>query len=260
MKKSGIIWNVIFGIIVVTALVLALMLRSEEQNKLRCSNVVVNIKSASPYRFVSDSSVKMWIADIPTTQTPLTSVDLHAIEQRLAMESYVDSVEVSADMDGVVYINITQTNPILRIKSESGHDFYIDSSLKILQIEPHCQTNLPIITGNMEFGFPTDYFGALDVENHQREREELKNIVNFVEYVHNDDFLSKLIVQIYLKNQNEIEIIPRIGNQIIVFGGYEDYPRKLDKIKRFYLNSFSHKWWKEANTINVKFNDQVIVQ
>jgi cell division protein FtsQ len=55
-----------------------------------------------------------------------------------------------------------------------------------------------------------------------------------------------------------MELVPRLGEQIILFGTGEDASEKLEKLKAFYLQVVKQAGWDTYKTINLKFDNQVV--
>ena len=62
----------------------------------------------------------------------MESINLHDLENKLKANPFIESAKVYADMDGVIKVEISQRQPILRIMNQFDQDFYIDQhGLKI---------------------------------------------------------------------------------------------------------------------------------
>lgn len=260
-RTAAIILNITITLAVVAYLTLAGILWSDKQSQNRCKKVKLEIIDRSEYGFVNDSVVNSWLAkaSIKPIGTPVSEIDIYGVESTLKKHLFVDSVEVYVTMDGTMEVKLSQSIPQVRVMTDFGYDFYVDSELRILPIESHFRADIPIISGGARFGFSPQFFGQLNEKNHQMDREYLKKIINFVGFISADEFLQNLIVQIYVNDMGDIELIPRIGEQVILFGRVEDCGEKFLKLKKFYQKSLSQQWWLTAKTINLKYKNQVIV-
>lgn len=78
----------------------------------------------------------------------------------------------------------------------------------------------------------------------------LYKLINFVEYIEDNEFWNAQVVQINVlpppnaRTQPEIELIPRVGDHVILLGWLDGYERKLDKLLAFYRKAMP----KEAGT------------
>lgn len=87
-------------------------------------------------------------------------------------------------------------------------------------------------------------------------------LINFVRSVESDGFWSAEIVQIVASTTStgaiDLVLIPRSGDFRIVFGGFDDAERKLDKLRRFCRDGLGNIGWDRYGTINLRYNSQVV--
>jgi cell division protein FtsQ len=86
----------------------------------------------------------------------------------------------------------------------------------------------------------------------------LDNIKAMSLYIQNDAFLMAMIDQINITSSNKFELIPKLGDQIILFGDATNIDKKFDKLKLFYKNVVSVKGWKKYSKINLEFDNQIV--
>ena len=77
-------------------------------------------------------------------------------------------------------------------------------------------------------------------------------------YINKDDFWSAQIEQLYVNENGDIELIPRVGNQKIIFGDATQMKEKFNKLFILYTKGFDKTGWNNYSAINLKFNDQVV--
>lgn len=102
---------------------------------------------------------------------------------------------------------------------------------------------------------------------------ELKDIYNLCTYVHGDDFLNSLFVQVYLDKNNEYTFVTNIGGHLIKFGklhyeektveyGYveDDFSiqTRLTKLKAFYEKGISQKGWNIYKIVDLRYKGQIV--
>ena len=62
----------------------------------------------------------------------------------------------------------------------------------------------------------------------------------------------------YIKENKEIELIPRVGNHNILLGNINGYEEKFKKLKLFYSEGVKQTGWNNYKEINLKFKDQIV--
>ena len=64
------------------------------------------------------------------------------------------------------------------------------------------------------------------------------------------------IEQIAVNKLLEFELVPKVGNHKIVFGGIENLEGKFEKLMIFYKKGLSKTGWNEYSEINLKYKNQ----
>jgi cell division protein FtsQ len=86
----------------------------------------------------------------------------------------------------------------------------------------------------------------------------LKDIYYLVDYIKNDSFWSAQIDQIYVDGNNEIDLIPRVGNHLIHLGTADNFAGKLRNLSEFYDKVLPAVGWNKYSVINLAFSDQIV--
>ena len=68
------------------------------------------------------------------------------------------------------------------------------------------------------------------------------------------------IEQIDITSQRSFEMIPKIGNQLFVFGDATETDAKLSKLKLFYKEIMVKAGWNTYSVINVQYRNQVVAK
>ena len=84
------------------------------------------------------------------------------------------------------------------------------------------------------------------------------DLYDFVEFLENDDFWHAQIVQINVTPNQQIELIPRVGDQVILLGKLDGYKKKLDKLETFYTSVMNKRGWLGYKEIDLRYHGQVI--
>jgi len=114
---------------------------------------------------------------------------------------------------------------------------------------------VPVASGNISNRFSDTLNLRLSTTN-----SELKDLYTLSTYIYNDVFLKAQIEQIYLNQDNEFELVPKVGRHLVLFGDLAEMETKFDKLKIFYDKGMKRAGWDTYKTINLKFKDQVICE
>ena len=172
--------------------------------------------------------------------TTITEVPIDEIERKIESLNDVQNAEVYINMEGMLHIDVIQKKAIIRISPKEGKDFYMDSEGSIFGLSHNYTEHLLIANGNIQDS--TDYMTVLDL----------------AKYISSDSLWNAQIIQIYLKDNKEIELVPRVGNHTILLGDITNYQEKLRKLYLFYEKGVNQVGWNDYKEINLKFRNQIV--
>ena len=182
----------------------------------------------------------------------LENINIHKIEKKLQSNPYIGFAKVYVDMDGVLHIEVKQRQPILRILNENGQDFYIDNDGLKMPISSNFTANVLVATGHI-----TEVFGSrVDTLHTQLARDLYKT----AQYIKKDTLWDAQIEQIVVDQKNDIELIPRVGNQRIVLGNADSLEKKMKNLLLFYKKAMPQVGWDTYKTINIKYTNQIVCE
>lgn len=263
-KNSKIAINVIALLAIIAYMVVTFVTLDNRAGEVRFARLDISVQDSGEVQFVVTDSIRQMIFDsVAPLGIPLVNIHLADIEGRLRANQYIDSVEVHAAMDGVVTVRLIQHRPLMRVFSQSGYNFLVDSALHIMEPVAHYHPKVPIISGMPHFDFATDFYGRLDRKKYSTDAQNIKKLINFVQLVASDEFLDRLCAQIFVTRSGqimEVEIIPAVGRSIIKVGELDDCRDKLSKVKAFYRSAYSYAGLDTAHTVDIRFKDQILVR
>lgn len=264
-RKVKIALNIAALLAIVGYMTVTIIAADNHSDMVRFSRLDVTIVDSADIGFVTHDTVeRLVLGSVAAIGHPLSNIHLGDIEERLEANQYVDSVEVSSSIDGVIKVRLRQRRPIMRVLSENGYNFLVDSALNIMRPTDTFHPKVPIISGVPCFGFSPDFYGRLDRKKYAVDAENLKKLINFVQIVASDEFLDRLCAQIFVAcrgiNIMEVEIVPTMGRSTIKVGELNDSFDKLNKVKAFYRSAYSYAGLDTAQVVDIRFKDQILVR
>ncbi len=182
----------------------------------------------------------------------LQRIPIEQIEKALMELPYVSAAEIYVDMDGVLQISVQQREVVLRIVNRAGSEYYIDTKGAKVPVTLRYVPHVLVANGNIKEG----YKKALDTI----ETKVVKDLVTIVEHVKGDPLWSNQIVQLYVNDAGDIEIVPRVGNQQLVLGNAVKLDEKLKRLVIFYKNILPRVGSDAYERVNVKYDGQIICE
>lgn len=224
------------------------------QNVKKCKGVEIEISGVSNNFFIDDkdvlSIIKNFVGGDPKGKT-LESFSLRDIENNLEKDVWIKNAELFFDNNDVLQVSVDEREPAARLFSADGNTFYIDSSLKILPLSDKFSARLPVFTG-----FPH----SSNVAMKAADSNLLRSVLVISEQLQADSFLMAMVDQVDITPQRNFEMIPKIGNQTIVFGDATDAAAKFKKLKLFYKQVITTAGWNRYSVINLQYKDQVVAR
>src|SRR5262249_21126139 len=86
----------------------------------------------------------------------------------------------------------------------------------------------------------------------------VKDLYQLTKYISADEFWNSQIEQIYVEENGDMVLIPRVGNHKIIFGDISDMEEKLNNLMVFYTKAFPRVGWETYSVLNVKFKGQIV--
>jgi cell division protein FtsQ len=85
-----------------------------------------------------------------------------------------------------------------------------------------------------------------------------KDLFEMAKFINADSLWSEQIVQIYVNDHKDMELVPRVGNQKIIFGNADRMKEKFRNLLLFYKKALPKVGWDAYSSINLKFNGQIV--
>lgn len=161
-----------------------------------------------------------------------------SIEEVLRDNPMIKAVECFKTPSGIVNIRVTQRCPKFRVVGFSS--YYVDTDRKTLPVSPNYAAYVPVVSGRVTTSMATG------------------KLFDFVTFIENDPFWNAQIEQIYVRDDLKIELVPRVGESIILMGELENFNAKLEKLRKLYVHGFNEIGWNRYKTIDLQYKDQVV--
>lgn len=185
------------------------------------------------------------------------SLDVYELEKAVNNHPSVQRAEVFQAISGDVTVRVTQRRPIVRVINWKGESFYIDDKGKLMPLSKNFTARVPVATGNIFENYAAFYpYDLDDINDSVLKKTSLSGIYHLAKYVDTSEFWKAQIEQINIGD--DIELIPKVGNHVIVFGDTSDVHEKFNKLKIFYREGLNKIGWNKYSVINLNFRNQVV--
>jgi len=244
---KGFAWIVsLAGIIVLMSFV------SIKKDTVTCTNIKILIPGADNFIEREEVDAILKQSQGILIGKKLEQINLEEIEQKLKANPYIAFATVYADMNGVIHINVKQRQPILRVINASDQDFYIDRNGLKMPISPNFTASVLVANGKIMEHFS----GKVDTLITKLAKDLYKTAF----YIEQDTLWNEQIEQLIVDDKNDIQLVPRVGNQRIILGTADSLEVKMRNLRAFYDKAMPKVGWDTYKTINIKYTNQVVCE
>ena len=259
MKRFG---NILIWVLILSYLIVALSFVSEKRKNIPCHNIDVLITDKTNNYFVEKDDVIALIYDKgeDIIGYSIDSINIANLETIILNHPSIKNAEIYRNIYGNLHVKVEQRNPIIRIVNYNKESYYIDDEGALMPLSHKYTAHVLVASGVINEPYTLRYTKDILGYNQDDELNRgqlLRDLYILGKYLHQDPFWEAQIEQIYVIN-NEFELIPRVGTQIIEFGSIENYKEKLRNLKALYRVGFKKFGWNTYTKINLKYNNQVI--
>lgn len=221
--------------------VLLVVLKNKQAGQV-CEKVTIEIDAPAEKQLITQRLVNDKISEwysgglLGTTQVNLS---LPILEKQLERMPAVRNAEVSFDLRGELKLQIEQRIPVVRIMSSVDGQYYISKDF----------TKIPTLGTDV---------ARVPIANGRLTNAMIKKVYTLSTYVQENAFMEALTEQIFVENNGDLVIIPKIKNQRIIIGNTEHVEEKFSKLIQFYSDGLNYIGWDKYTTINLKYKNQIV--
>ena len=222
---------------------------ASKKNTKLCKGIVVEIEGGNDQFFVDEKEIMQLLnANGSLSERPIESINLLMLEKRLENDRWIRNAEMYIDNKQMVQVRVEENEPVARVFTRGGYQYYIDSSCNKLPLSDRLSARVPMITN-----FPSDRtrWSRLD-SNLMASLKEMALYINKV------PFWKAQVAQLNVNDNREIEMFPTIGNHVVLLGKPEASEEKFNRLFSFYKQVWAKVGLEKYETIDVRFMGQVV--
>lgn len=199
--------------------------------------------------FMDEMEIKALLAEQGVKQgVPIIGLNLVKIEQSLANIKWIKNAEIFIDNKQEVQVRIEQRIPVARIFTAMGGSFFIDSTAKQLPLKQLTVMRLPVITG-----FPSD-----QEQLSKPDSALLSHVLKLAMLIRKDSFFSAQVAQVNITSSGDFEIIPALGDHLVLIGSIENIEDKLNRLYTFYKKVWIQSGINAYQVLDCRFDHQIV--
>jgi cell division protein FtsQ len=234
---------------------------SERSSRVVCSSLKVSIPDSLKHRFIRtkdvlnlvQSSGVNWIGQY------INQINTQQIESLVYKHPAVKEAKVYKTIAGSINIEVLQRQPLIRIINRYGDAYYIDDEGKAMPWSTHFTARVLVANGNIGNRFDFSSAREANILNDSiAAYHTLKDLFLLASYINDDKFWRAHFEQVFVEENGDFELIPRIGGHLIIFGKMENMEEKFSNLQQLYTLGLPNEGWNKYSIINLKFRNQVV--
>lgn len=229
----------IVGIILTAALLI--YLRGIQRNDM-CSEVQIDIIAPSDKQLITVAVVQDLISSWyqgGLVGVSMKDIDIQELETKLNALDVTLNAEVSLQLNGILEVELTQKVPLFRVYENSQKSYYVFPQLEKLSSAGLRPARVPVVTGKLD-------------------DELITKVYTLSTYVQENPFAEALVEQIFVSDEGDLVVIPKIMSQQIIIGEPIELESKFKRLEQFYHYGLKHVGWDVYTTINLKYSNQIV--
>lgn len=230
-------WNYIKTFLLI-GVVFFLFAFAEKRNSARVlSEVNLHFTNSENLYLTEEAVNKLLIQnEVRAKSIGKETLDLSKVETLLESHEMVENAEVFLTVDGKMGAEITQRKPLARVMASAP--FYVDRQGLKMPLSQYHSARVPLVTGVNE--------------------EQLKEVHPLMDFINNDEFLTRHVTGINRASNGKYEIHLRKLDFVVVFGEVKDIELKFKNFKAFYQKALKDKKLDAYQKVDLQFGDQVV--
>ncbi|GHV43374.1 hypothetical protein FACS1894180_2260 [Bacteroidia bacterium] len=176
------------------------------------------------------------------------------LESMLNNNSIVKNADVYMDLSGEIFMQLTEYQPIARIENKNNQVFYLTKDFTKMERKIGYTAYLILANGNISEQFD----GKKQIGTDSLSLQMMKNLNSLIVKIQQDDFLCNHIEAIYFLPNGNMELYTKVLGQKVIFGGFENIDDKLLKMKLLYTKGINSRGWKNFESVDVRYKNQIV--
>ncbi len=232
---------ILSGLLLAVVYIFATLYIFTAKNKdVICQNIEMTFIDNNKINLINTNEIEKFLKDknLYPVGKPLGEIQTEKIESALKTSEMINRAECYTTPSGTIYLKIKQRTPKFRVLANES--YYIDTERKRIKTSPDYTAYLPVVSGNVSFEMAEG------------------ELFDFITYLEKNSFWNAQIEQIYIRPDKKVELVPRVGDSIILLGTLDNYQSKLEKLKKLYINCFNTIGWNRYKMIDLQYKGQIV--
>lgn len=242
-RSKIILW--IIPVLMFAVIATVLTVKGDYEEDL-CNSVEIIIHQPEELPLISEENVLNWISSKKLVGERLDKIELSNVEQKIREMPQIKNCEMHIDLRGTLTIEVEPFLPVARVLRDGTQDNYISEEGVFFPTSGNYSARVILLSG--------DYF----INKTSMTDNKSVNLLSFLKHINADAFWKAQLTQVTVDNQENMYIVPLLGEHIINFGNAKEIDAKLRRLKVFYKQIYPVKGWDNFSEVSVAYANQVV--
>lgn len=244
-------------IVLAVVLVVLLGFVTRHQNQMPCKGVEIYVHSKAGMYFIDRDDVYHHVINAADSVEGQRMIEINTqqIEQAIGDLPEVKNVDVFKTIHGKLQVNVDLRVPVARVFNPNGTSFYIDEAGEMMPLSMKYIARVLTVNGHIKQSAMPTGKEIPEISTWDQQQRDIHRLAVFIEA---NPFWKAQIQQLYVNENLDYVLIPRVGNHEIHIGKMSDIETKFAHLNAFYEQSLSQSDWNQYSIINLKYKDQIV--
>ncbi|MBX3254630.1 MAG: hypothetical protein KF862_10860 [Chitinophagaceae bacterium] len=232
------------------ALIIFLIAAMRKRDDKTCKGLDIEIMDVKNNLFADKNDIRGMLTHMmPEIKgTALAAFDLRQMEKTLEGNIWVKDAELFFDNNEILRVRVWEREPLARIFTQGGKSYYIDKDFVRLPLSTKFSARVPVFTGCQ-----------LDKTKwNSADSTLLQQVKAISAFIAADEFWMAQVAQVNYNEKKQFELIPTIGNHVIVLGDSGSLEARFKKLYVFYKEVLVKAGWNLYSTIDIRYKGQIV--
>ena len=193
-----------------------------------------------------------------TTQK-VKEIDTRAIREHVERSPYVEHCQSYVSILGHVVVKARQRSPLLHVYY-GGKEFYIDRQGHYVPRSKEGTAHVMVANGHFrqpDTVVADTIFLPLMEKDSTTMHHDLTRIWRVAHFIDQEDY-TPLFDQIYINQEGDVMLTPKLGTHVVCVGDDENLPSKFEHLMALYKQALPRVGWDRYTLVDLKFKDQIV--
>ncbi len=254
------IWRKLGIIAAISAIIFLTAFAVQKQSEVTCWAMEIKLDVSAAEALITEKQLEKEITSIgtPIIGAHIDDINLSKIQAALNSNPLIKNPTVHKTVDGKLKISAEQRVPFVRIINADGESFLVDKDGVKMPTLSTKNPRLMLFTGRISESLDGTTLSLLEVNKELRASSLLDEIFQVATFLETSDFWSNQVEHVYVNEDKEFELVPRVGSHKILLGESANVEDKLNRLEVFYKETIGKQNWNKYTTLDLRFKDQVV--